>query len=60
MDREEVITEYANKLFSIVIGQCTPPLRSTIKHDAEYGIKSSDFDTLWLLKRSKRRPQVWT
>ena len=60
MDREEVLTENANTLYGIVIGQCTPPLRSTIKHDAEYGIKSSDFDTLWLLKRSRRRPQVWT
>ena len=46
MDREEVLTENANKLYGIVIGQCTPPLRSTIKHDAEYGIKSSKFDTL--------------
>ena len=46
MDREEVLTENVNKLYGIVIGQCTPPLRSTIKHDAEYGIKSSAFDTL--------------
>ena len=60
MDREEVLSENANNLYGIIIGQCTPPLRSTIKHDVEYGIKSSDFDTLWLLKRSKRRPQVWT
>ena len=48
MDREEFLTENANNLYGIVIGQCTPPLRSTIKHDTEYGIKSSDFDTLWL------------
>ena len=41
MDREEVLTENSNKLYGIVIGQCTPPLRSIIKHDAEYGIKSS-------------------
>ena len=34
MDREEVITENANKLYGIVIGKCTPPLRSKVKHDA--------------------------
>ena len=38
-------------MYGIVIGQCAPPLRSTIKHDAEYGINSSDFNTLWLLKK---------
>ena len=60
IDREQVLTENANKLYSIVIGQCTPPLRSTIKGDAEYGKKSSDFDNLWLKKRLKRQPQVLT
>ena len=25
-----------------------------IKHDSEYRIKSSDFDTLWLLKKIKK------
>ena len=54
MDREEVLTENANKLYGIVIRQCTPPLRSTIKHDVEYGIKSSDLDTLWVLKNIKK------
>ena len=54
MDKEEVLTENLNKLCGIVIGQCTPPLRSIIKHDAEYGIKSSDFDTLWLIKNIKK------
>ena len=29
-------------------------MRSTIKHDADYGIQSSDFDTLWLLKNIKK------
>ena len=54
MDREEVLTENTKKLYGIVIGQCTPPLRSTIKHDEEYGIKSLYFDTLWLLKKIKK------
>ena len=48
IDREEVLEENANKLYGIVIGQCTPPLRLTIKGDAEYGKTSSDFDTSWL------------
>ena len=39
MDTEEVLTENSNKLYGIVIVKCTPPLRPTIKHDAEYGIK---------------------
>ena len=53
IDREEVLTENLNKLFSIVIGKCTTPLKSTIKGDAEYRGKSSDFDTLWLFKKFK-------
>ena len=48
MDREEFLTENANKLYGIVIGQCTPPLGLTIKSDADYRKNSSDFDTLWL------------
>ena len=54
IDREEVLAENANKLYCIVIGQCTPPLRSTIKGDAEYGRKSTNFDTLWLLGEIKK------
>ena len=54
MGGEEVLTENANKLYGMVVGQCTPPLRSTIKHDAEYRINSSDFDTLCLLKNIKK------
>ena len=54
MDREEVLTENTNKFYVIVIGQCTPPLRSTNKNDAEYGIKSSDFDTVAFNLRFKK------
>ena len=46
IDRKEFLTENASKLYGIVIGQCMPPLRLTIKRDAEYVKKSSDFDTL--------------
>ena len=41
-------------MFVIVIRQCTPSLRSTIKGDTEYEKKSSDFDTLWLLRKTKK------
>ena len=36
IDRDEVLTLNANKLYGIVIGQCTPPLTSKIKGDTEY------------------------
>ena len=53
MDREEILIENKNKLYGIVIVQCTPALRQTIKGDAEYEKKSSDFDTLWLIQKNK-------
>ena len=54
MDQGEILIENTNKLYSIVIGQCTPELRLTIKGDAEYKKKLSDFDTLWLLQKIKK------
>ena len=54
IDRGEVLTENANKLYGIVIGKCTPPLRSTIKGDTEYGGKLSNFDSLRILKKIKK------
>ena len=52
--REEFLTDIANKLYGVVIKQCMPHLRSTIKGDAEYRKNSSVFDTLWLLKKKCR------
>ena len=54
MDQEDILIYDTNKLYGIVIVQCTSPLRSTIKGDAEYKTKSSDFDTLWLLQKIKK------
>ena len=48
------MAENANKLYGIVNGQCTPLLILTIKGDAEYGKKSSNFDTLSLLENIKK------
>ena len=47
--REEVLIENENKLYGIVIVQCTPPLKLTIKGDAEYRKQSSNFDILCLI-----------
>ena len=41
-------------MYGIVIGLCTLDLISTIKGDAEYKKKLSDFDTLWLLQKIKK------
>ena len=54
MDREEILVENTNNLYGIVIRECTPPLISTIKGDAEYEKKSSDFDTLWPRQKIKK------
>ena len=54
MDREEIFKENKDKLYGIVIGQCTPELKSTIKGDAEYEKKSSVFYTLWLLQKTNK------
>ena len=54
MDREDIPIENTDTLYRIVIGQCTPALRSTIKGDTEYEKKSSYFDTLWLLQKIKK------
>ena len=58
--REEVLTENANKLYGIVIGQCTPPLRLTIKGDSEYGKIHPTLTLCGFKKRLKRQPQVLT
>ena len=60
IDREEVLAENTNKLNSIVIGQCTPPLRSTIKGDAEYGESHPTLTLYGFKKILKRQPQVLT
>ena len=54
MDREETLHENLNKLYAVVIGQCTNALRSTLKGDTEYVEKSNKFDTLWLLEKLKK------
>ena len=51
MDLKDILIQNTNKLYGIVIGQCTPELISIIKVEAEYKKKSSDFDTLWLLQK---------
>jgi len=53
LSKEEAINQNINKIYGLVIGQCTPALCSTLKSDAEYKEKSADHDTLWVLKKLK-------
>ena len=45
--------ENINKLHKIIIRQCTPALKSSIKRDKDYEDKSKDFNTFWLLQKLK-------
>ena len=54
LDREDVLTENINRLYGIMIGQCTPSLLSTMRGDQDYDSKSRQFDTLWLLNKTKK------
>ena len=53
LDREDQLGENINKIYGLVIGQCTIALLSTLRSDKDYEQKSKFFDALWLLKKSK-------
>ena len=53
LDREETLGQNVFKIYALVIGQCSPALKSALKGDAEYTKKSASFDALWLLKKLK-------
>jgi len=50
---EENLWQNIVKNYGIVIGQCTPALRSTLKSDNDYTTNSMAFNSLWLLKKLK-------
>ena len=54
LDREETLRENINKLYALIMGQCTTALRSVIKGDSDFESKSRDFDALWLLEKVKK------
>ena len=49
LDREKTLYHNITKLYAVIIGQCTPALKSTIKGDSESEEKSKKFDALWSL-----------
>ena len=53
LEKDEMLQQNVNKLYAIIIGQCSPALKSALKADGAYTQKSNDFDALWLLKKLK-------
>jgi len=53
LTRQQILVENVLKLYSIIIGQCTPALHSTLKSNNKYDTKSEDFDAQWLLLKLK-------
>ena len=53
LDREENLDEKINKLYALIMGQCTIAVRSVIKDDPDFTKKSRDFDALWILEKVK-------
>ena len=54
LDHEETLRENILKIYGLVIGQCSPALRSALRGDPEYKNKSQTFDTKWLLEKLKK------
>ena len=53
LDHEENLTENTNKLYALIMGQCTTALQSVIKGDSEYEAKSRTYDALWIFEKVK-------
>jgi len=48
--REEILQENITKIYGLIIGQCTPALRTALKVDKDFKSKSETFEALWLSK----------
>lgn len=53
-DRQKVVVNNLTVLWGIVIGQCTPMLQEELRAEEDYDIKSSEYDSIWLLKTLQR------
>ena len=53
MNRRETLEENVEKLFGLLMGQCTQALVAEIKASSEYTLRAEDSDALWLLKKIK-------
>jgi len=53
VDREEMLGANIHRIYALVLGQCTPALRTTLKEHKDYEDKSKVFNAKWLLERVK-------
>lgn len=53
VDRKSILMQKLAKLFGLIWGQCTPKLREDIMGKAEYTVKATEYDCLWLLEKAK-------
>jgi len=51
--RKKILRENMTKIYGLIIGQCTPALRSALKADKNFESESEIFEALWLLKSIK-------
>ena len=54
LDKSDLLQENKKKLFTLIIGQCTPGLMTAIKSHSEYASKSKLRDPKWLLGLVKK------
>jgi len=54
MDREDLMRKNIHKLYGVILGQCTPALKSAVKGEKEYKAKAKIFDALWIMKIVKK------
>jgi len=51
--RKKILQKNVTKVHGLVIGQCTPAIKSAIKTDKDFKSKPEIFEALWLLKSVK-------
>ena len=42
------------RIYGIIWGHCTPRIQSLLKDNKDYNIKLKTFDSLWLMKETKK------
>ena len=58
LEREEVPNKNIFKIYCLIIGHCTPVLKSCLKGYPKFDNKSIIFDALWLIRKVKKTVQV--
>ena len=53
LEREDLLDSNLEKLFGLIMGQCTQGLMAELKAEKEYEIRAKTSDALWLLKKVK-------